>query len=463
MKSDFNKRYILQIILLFLSFQTIFPVDFNYPSAIGLPNGNIFLVEKKGIFVYDEQLINIIYNYNFQINEEINDVNKLSNIVIKYKYDYIICIINLKVYFFNDEGNKLLETDKIITDENISYISLTPVDLNEDNSYYYVLSYFSFEDSLYKQKHGLYKIDLINMQNVNITKIIKNSFYSHTWNNNRKFLNKGLACEYMQHKSKNQDNFLVCFFIIEIGSSYSLTQYFFEVKSNSIAESSKYGNGYVDNIDDIKQIQSITSSDMKNTLACLLFTDESLACYKFNYPQSFWKSGEFYQLITTNFNCRNKPYAMKLNYLIDMQTISLSCINPVSTIQAAIFDDDLELSKSFEQFTNCSSIFGHSILKLKSDSNFYAISDVICDNIKRSFEPLEGTLSPIQVNDISISNQISEIIYPIEEKEETEEEIYEEEKSENEKKVEKEEEKEIEKENEEESEKVEQKDEEEIE
>ena len=120
MKLDFNIISMLKIYFLFLSFQQIFSVDFNYPSAIGLPNGNIFLVEKKGIFVYDEQLINIIYNYTFEINEEINDVNKLSNVNIKFKNDHIICIINLKVYFFNDEGYKLLETDKIITDENIS-------------------------------------------------------------------------------------------------------------------------------------------------------------------------------------------------------------------------------------------------------------------------------------------------------------------------------------------------------
>ena len=261
----------------------------------------------------------------------------------------------------------------------------------------------------------------------------------------------------MQHKNKNRDNFLVCFFIIEIGNTFSLSQFFLEVKSNSISISSSYCNGYIDNIDNIKKIQTVTSSDRKKSLVCLLFMDENLECYKFNYPQSFWNNGEFYQHITTNFKCRNKEYGMKLNYLMDMITISLSCINPISTIQATFFDDDLTPSESFEQFTNCTSIFGHSILKLKTNSKYYAISDVICDNIKRSFEPLEGTLSPIEVNDIVVSNQITEITYPIEEKEEMVEEILEEENSENEKTIDIEEEKELEKEIEKEKEKVENK------
>ena len=341
MNSVSNNIKIL-ILYLILSFINTVSVDFNYPSAISLSNGNIFIVEKKGIFVYNEQLINIIYNYTFENeNEEINDVDSLSNVIIKYDGNYIICLINLKIYFFDNEGVKLLETDKIINDTNISYLTLTPINLNEANFYYYVIGYFLYEDSSYKLKLCSYKIDILQSKNIHINNILLDEFLSSR-GKYRKFANKGLACEYMQHKNKIQDNFLVCFFIFRIDSSISLSHHFFIVTDDSIVKSTKYKYGYIDNLDDIKQIQVETNSNMKNVLVCLLYTNKNLECNKFNYPGGFLgESGEFYQNIRTNFNCRNELYGMKLNYLPDIRTVALSCINPVSTVQAIFFDDDL--------------------------------------------------------------------------------------------------------------------------
>ena len=110
-----NYNYIIFIIYLIESIKDVTSVDLSFPSSISLPNGNIFVVEKEGIFVYDEQLLNIIHNYPFETeNEKINDVNSLSNIIIKYQDNYIIGLINLKIYFFDFEGIKLLKTDRII-------------------------------------------------------------------------------------------------------------------------------------------------------------------------------------------------------------------------------------------------------------------------------------------------------------------------------------------------------------
>ena len=142
----FVSNYI-KIFLLYslFSFSEIISLDFSYPSAISLPDGNIFIVEKRGIFVYDEKLIIIKYNYPFEANEEINDENSLSNIIIKFKQNYIICLINLKIYFFDSEGQLLLKTNNIIDDEIISFPILAPIDLNIDNFYFYVIGYFFYE------------------------------------------------------------------------------------------------------------------------------------------------------------------------------------------------------------------------------------------------------------------------------------------------------------------------------
>ena len=415
----FVSNYI-KIFLLYslFSFSEIISLDFSYPSAISLPDGNIFIVEKRGIFVYDEKLINIIYNYPFEVNEKINDENSLSNIIIKFKQNYIICLINLKIYFFDSEGQLLLKTNNIIDDEIISFPILAPIDLNIDNFYFYVIGYFFYENESYKLKIKAYKINLLENNNAYVDEVKLDEFISSTFSNNRNFANKGLACEYMQHNDEINDNLLVCFFIFEKTSSISLSHHFFDITNNSISQNTYYTYDYKDDLNDVKQIQMITNSNRKNALICVLYTDGNLECFTFYYPGGFWgDSGHFDKTIETGFICRNELYGMKLNYFLENQTISLSCIDPVSTVQVIIFDDNLIKKNIYEQFTNCSSIYGHSIIISKNNSVYFIISDVICDNVKRCFEPLIGSLSPIQIIDNNIQSQIPELEFSFEEEE----------------------------------------------
>ena len=99
-------------------------LNFNYPSAISLSNGNIFIVEKEGIYVYDGNLKNKLYSYTFQAEDDkIKNSNDLSNVIIKAKGIYILCLINSKIFIFDYEGKYLSKTDKLINDANI-YIRL---------------------------------------------------------------------------------------------------------------------------------------------------------------------------------------------------------------------------------------------------------------------------------------------------------------------------------------------------
>jgi len=215
----------------------------------------------------------------------------------------------------------------------------------------------------------------------------------------------------MQADNKNDYNYLVCFlFVNKDGSSLSLN--YFKVSTSSISQNKDFKAGYKE-ISNVKQIQSVAKSDRKKSLVCLLFTSGDLKCYKFHYEKgTFSDTVEFYDQISTNFNCRNYQYAMKFNYLADGQKITLSCINSIATVQAKFFNSDLNLinTNTYQQFTQCSSIYGHSIIQY--NYNYYIISDVKCDNYKRCYEPLEGELSPIEI--IYTTQKIE---YPVEEQE----------------------------------------------
>ena len=400
MKSCF---YIINIFLFFIVIpfgNTISLLDLNYPSAISLLNKNVFIVEQEGIFVYDAQLKNIIYSYPFKdANDKISDYNKLSKVVIKFKANYIICLINGKIYFFDQEGKKLLlETKVIPTEENYYYPALIPITaLNEQNNYFYVIAYFiNTYGSNYKQKLKLYKINTYIKTNDFIKELIINNMENIIFSSTYNFLNKGLSCEYMQN---NNEHYLVCFFIINYDNNeFALSNNYFEITSNSINLSNKLNSTFLEKITDVVQIQSLSKEDRKISFVCLHFFNGNLECYEFHFVQDSIDTPELYNATVTMFNCKNVIYGVKLNYLLDGETISLSCIQFNDNIQVKLFNQSFEEINNFTQFNQCESIqpfFGHSIIKL--DSGYYIISDIRCDNLKRCVEPLEGDLSPNEI------------------------------------------------------------------
>ena len=227
MKSGCNEINIFLLYILIPLGNAFNLLDFNYPSAIGLLNKNVFIVEKEGIFVYDEQLKNIIYSHPFQDpNDKIDNEVKLSKVVIRFRENYIICLINRKIFFFDQEGKELLlESETIIPETNYYYPDLIPiVTLHEKiNNYYYyyfyVITYLSSNGDSFKQELIFCKVDTYNKSNIKIKSLIVDEMEDDRFaffDNYYSFLNKGLSCEYMQSDNDEKVyNYLACFFIID--------------------------------------------------------------------------------------------------------------------------------------------------------------------------------------------------------------------------------------------------------
>ena len=423
MKSIFFRINIF-ILYFFLSLiKVISSIEFNYPSAISLNNGNIFIIEKMGISIYDEQLKNLIHEYPFtEESEKINTLDKLSNIIIKKSNNYIICLINLRIYFFNEVGELLLKENYRITTDECYHLALTPIPLNDNNNFYYIVGYYTYssQNEVYILHLLYYKIDLIENKNYYINSLEFDIFISSFWGNEYDFLNQGLDCEYMSMEDDNDIMQLTCFVIIKRSSKPTLSQIFFDVDETKISKSDDYYYDYVESLKEVKKLQSITNNNRDNSLICILFTDKSLNCYLFSYGSK----GNFYETINLNFNCRSELYGMKLNYLEEYQKISLSCIDDNATVQSNFFNDQFYSVSSYKQFSECQSIYGLSVIY--SNSKLNVISDVICDNITRIYEPLDGALSPfieiIEIIDPTVDLELSE-----EEEDKKEDEIEEEE------------------------------------
>ena len=430
MKSGLKGKYFLSLVLIISIGNVKSLLNFNFPSAINLSNGNIFIVEKEGIYVYDAALKNKIYSYTFRDeNDKINDVDDLSKVVIKASGMYILCLINSKIFIFDYEGKYLSETGKLIDDQNILHPTFTIIPLADSNYYYYIIGYFILEDESYIHKLLYYKINISTKENEYIKNLIvdRDDYGLIVQNDYPMKGMMGLSCEYLKEEDDGEDIFLVCFYIIQKNDKFSLTQKFIKVTDTKVKVDTDYDAVSTKEISEVKQIKSVINNDGNNALVCCLFTNNKISCYKFHFVYGYISDTvEFYGETSFEFNCQNVLYGMKLDYSPFGKKIYLSCISGISTVKARFFDKELNLIDSdiYEQFTQCSSIYGHSIVY---NSVYYVISDVICDNYKRSYELLDGELSPIV---IIPTTQKEEYSVEKEEEKEKEEESKEEEKKE---------------------------------
>lgn len=119
-------------------------LSFEYPTAITLPNGNILVAEKNGIFLCNSIFSVIISTeVNFTSDDQIKSVDDLSKVILKRELGFIFCLVNFKLYMFNLEGRNVFKSeDKLITTLSLpEYCTLCPLSIL-DNWLYYIIGYF---------------------------------------------------------------------------------------------------------------------------------------------------------------------------------------------------------------------------------------------------------------------------------------------------------------------------------
>ena len=328
-KYYYNIFFLLSLLLLFNKSTSL--ISFKYPSSISLLNHNFFIVEEKGIYVYDKDFKYIVKSYLLAADEQINSLDQLSEVIIKYQNEYLICLINSKIYFFDKTGTKLLITEKVILDDIYYHPTLAPI-FNKSGYYYFVIGYFILDSGKYKLKLLYYKINLTDYSYSNFHTHIDDDFESFYWFT-YKFKNKGLSCDYMVDDDNYDDYYLLCFFIIEGDDGDELAESFYIMDESEIKWTGAYNLDYIitDDIKNTIQIKTVTTSNLRNILVALLLSTNKINYYKYYYKSVNTK---FYESSTANFDCRNTLYSMKLNYLSNNNYIVLSCINSYSTVQA---------------------------------------------------------------------------------------------------------------------------------
>ena len=202
---------IFSLIIIFQSFYKISSItSFDYPYSIILSNDNIFLIQKTGIDIYDISLNKLKQIFQFSGEEEISE-EKFSKITIKNNNEYILSVINDKMFIFNNEGKILYKSEKKINETEIIY-SYSLTFINVTNNYFeYLLGYFDVDCYIHL---NLYRYYNESNNNTLIYEFRRDSYdyrkgigESEIKFNNK---NKLLSCEYIYYPYST--NKILCFF-----------------------------------------------------------------------------------------------------------------------------------------------------------------------------------------------------------------------------------------------------------
>ena len=368
-------------------------LKFTYPSSISLSNGNILVIEKNGIYICDSSFKRIVNTiYEFKEEEKIQNINTLSNIIIKDKNNYIACLVNFKLYLFTRVGELLKSTNRLITEDNPMYVTLAPIFV-KSNNYYCVVGYF---DSNTQLQLIYFKINLLSEHNFsqiasNTYPKFKGAFLS--WST-YSYKYKGLSCEYMIDDYTHEYNYLVCFLLVE-DSGDKIVQDFYEITESKLSDYHKYYYTEI-KMNNIKLIKSITIKDINKALIFYFIENGDMydiKIYSFYYEYTSTHLDLNYQ---PEFKCAKNFYGIKISYIYEKNILSFSCIGTDAVIHSILFENNLNKIKEYNQFEQCESIYGHSIIYSEYYREYYIISDVVCNSHKRSFIHLIGDLPEIE-------------------------------------------------------------------
>ena len=339
-----------------------------------------------------------------------------AKIKIKYDNEYILSIINDKIFIFNNEGKFLYKSeDKINNTQTIQSYSLTSIELNNDE-YKYIIGFF---DNLIYLNLLLYSY---NIKENNNKLLDINRFEYHYIISNfeyRRFTqsNKDLSCEYMaKYYSDNKySNVITCFFF----SIRSIATTNYIISNNKLIHDNSISSIYprFSSNDDYGETFIKSETNYNRTLAFIwfhfsgkhrtYFTIFNITSNTMKDPS--WKENCSSEIYKTKINKIPKNNGLALTYEINNKMIKAELYNNIDNIKY--------IWSSFEINASCENIKGPSISYYNNNQNYYIYycfknnSDEFHKNDSDSSEENKNPIIPEPNGKQNSSNRI--IIYII--------------------------------------------------
>ena len=374
MNISFLELQIFTFVIILQSFYKISSLSsFDYPYSIILSNDNIFLIQKTGIDIYDISLNKLTQILEFSGENEISE-EIYSNITLKYNNDYILSVINDKMFIFNIEGKLLYKSKEKINETEIIYsYSLTFMNIT-DKYFDYLLAYFDVDCYIHLNLYRYY-----NESNNNTLIYESRRNYYHFYKNEYSYFrseSKLLSCEYIYYPYSG--NRIVCFYnnnpsvgilVYEIRFFYNNEMYIGQIY---LGDKFIYSPGLYN----AKNITSIKSEVNNNRTQAIIWWN-----YK-DYNQTRYSiyniSGirqDYYSFFVPN-TCINEENKTRINIFPTKNQFVFSCVMQNIFVQTLMFNKDnlIPTNDTLMLYASCENINGLSKLYFNDNKNYLIYS-----------------------------------------------------------------------------------------
>ena len=347
-------------------------IEGTYPNVLLLNNGNLFISNNLGMFVYDADLIHKIKEhayYNKSIDSD--EIEKISSKTLIAQFEgingMIICLVENTIYFFNYEGDFLFMDLLPENDYSSSYFNLI-TDKIEENYYYYIITFIK-----YNNMYILY----YKTNNKKNELVIQKSFRPFYFDYPRIYIaDSYLGCQIML--SENKGKVLTCsfntmpkFIIIQ---SFLISNEFEPIGDNIYAKVAT---------DASKIIHSLVSENKKKLLTCFLAANDKGYCFIFDIDtNSIIKYEPLIQRCTNDYNRFKLFYDKQKNeYIFACQVEKKFTIMRMNS-DFEIINKNNYSTFNFELNYNCNKF---SLLYDTTENKYAFIIDAYLNNIRNYY------------------------------------------------------------------------------
>ena len=406
--------YLFFVLLIFLFNLVEVTINSNldsldYTHALSLINGNIFIIHKNGVMVYNYNCTIILYDYDFNgetliLSEKENNLTSLIQCSDSVK-QYVIVNIYNKIYIFSSRGEYLFRLDNTFFSDysfdNLIYFSYSFLFYKYDNSnYYFILGFVNNEKNIRIIQF------IINMDNRNLE--IKNNITHITYNS----LTDVITCQIIN------SNILGCFYIRSVDDNKKylyVTEFYLE---NNLALKNEAQVLSINNEVNHMLIKSIIGNEKNIVYAC--FISKTI---NFN-----WFVFDFNTLIGTEpkciLDCTFGTHLININYFKYTDEYIFSCLckdknniaiykfpggyNNINEINNNLNTNYLITAIEFEN--ECISYINYDLIFLIYEGKYDIISNFYCGLLKTKLYFFPSYITIHNYNKPTIEPDMSYII-----------------------------------------------------
>ena len=359
-------------------------LDLEFIHPIALLNGNIFIIHKNGVLVYNYNFTEILYNNNFEgipiISSE--TVNELTSVIqSKDNEKNVFALINDTIYIFSSRGLYLFHKQiNPFSDfrEDVYYKYFTFLNYKYENYYYNLIVAFINNDSKIK----FVKIQ-VNMQQVKC----ESTIYFYNISNPS---SDSISCQIINFNDFSDK--LICVYAIN-GNNINISIFDPEDNFKILNQSSidYYGNEHC-------IFKSIISDSSNSFLFVDFICKSAQNLIYFIFDLNTFKMDNFHY----DASCSDKTKFLKADYYECTKQYIFSCLNNNGITFLKYKLNESSTQDSID-FGTCSSFYNFNFIFLLYEGSYFLINNFICNNSK------------VQVYNINTIIEIKDYIIPSDE------------------------------------------------